>query len=125
MGPRRSGAGAPIESLARRAHRAALERRGGPRRCGGLMLDPWQRDAVTSDAPEQLWLAARQSGKSTCAAVRAVHLAASESGSLTLIGAAAMRQAGELFGKCKALLSPLGPRAPAIRRESLLSLTTV
>ena len=91
----------------------------------GLTLDPWQEAAVRSDAREQLWLCGRQVGKSLASAVRAVWTAVSEPGSLTLLVAPAMRQAGEAFGKVKALLTALGPRAPAIRRESALALTTV
>lgn len=90
----------------------------------GFPLDPWQYAAVNSDAPEQLWLCGRQVGKSLAAAVRAVWTAVAESGSLTLVAAPAMRQAGEAFLKVKALLNALGPRAPAIRRESTLALTT-
>jgi hypothetical protein len=93
--------------------------------CGITDLDLWQRNLLTSTASQQIMLCSRQSGKSLCAAIKSLHVAISEPGSLTLVVAPAMRQAQELFGKVKSLLSALGPRTPALRRESALALTLV
>ncbi len=54
--------------------RLALDRAAFARSVG-LDPDPWQEDALRSDAPRQLFNASRQSGKSTVAAVLAVHTA--------------------------------------------------
>jgi hypothetical protein len=87
-----------------------------------LKLDPWQQGLVLSSEP-WLMLCSRQAGKSTTAALLALHTAATEPGSLSLIVAPAQRQAAESFLKVKSLLAALGPRAPALRRESALALT--
>src|SRR3954451_9444258 len=84
----------------------------------GLTLDPWQREVVQSTARQQLLLCSRQSGKSLTAALKALHVAIAEPGSLTLLVAPAQRQAAELHGKVNWLLAALGPLAPAVRQES-------
>lgn len=92
-------------------------------RCG-LVLDPWQQHLVLSKAEAWLMLCSRQAGKSTTAALLALHTASTEPGSLSLIVAPAQRQAAESFLKVKSLLAALGPQAPPLRRESALALTT-
>src|SRR3712207_1842686 len=66
----------------------------------GFDLDPWQEEALRSEAARQLYNAARQSGKSTIAGIRAVHTALYEAGSLSLLLSPSLRQSQELFRKC-------------------------
>ena len=65
----------------------------------GIDPDPWQRDLLRSSSAKVLLNCSRQSGKSTMAAVVALHRALFYPGSLVLILAPAERQAKELFGK--------------------------
>ena len=69
-------------------------------RRAGIEPDPWQADVLRSMAPRRLLNCSRQSGKSTVAAVRAVHAALYEPGSLVLLLSPALRQSQELFRKC-------------------------
>jgi hypothetical protein len=69
----------------------------------GIEPDDWQADFLTSDATRVLMNCSRQSGKSTVAAIRALHEALTMPGSLTLILAPAERQAIELFAKVSRL----------------------
>jgi hypothetical protein len=82
-------------------------------RAGLPDLDPWQRSLLRSDAPRVLLNCSRQSGKSTMAAVVALHKALTEPGSLVLILAPAERQAKELFSKVAASYQALGHPIPA------------
>jgi hypothetical protein len=66
----------------------------------GFRPDKWQEDALRSEAPRQLYNASRQSGKSTVAAILAVHTALYEPGSLSLLLSPTLRQSQELFRKC-------------------------
>jgi hypothetical protein len=54
-------------------------------RRAGIDPDPWQAEVLRSTAPRRLLNCSRQSGKSTVAAVRAVHVALYEPGSLVLL----------------------------------------
>ncbi len=63
----------------------------------GLYPDKWQRDVLRSTAGRQIWLAARQSGKSTTVAVMAVHQALYVPNSLVLLLSPSLRQSGELY----------------------------
>jgi phage terminase large subunit-like protein len=65
----------------------------------GIEPDPWQRDLLQSPADRVLLNCSRQSGKSTMAAILALHQALYHPLSLVLILAPAERQAKELFGK--------------------------
>src|SRR5215218_4316977 len=62
--------------------------------------DDWQRDALRSRGPRQLYNCARQTGKSTISAILATHTALFEPGSLVLLISPTLRQSGELFKKC-------------------------
>jgi hypothetical protein len=66
----------------------------------GLDPDDWQIDALRSHAPRQLYNISRQSGKSTAAALLAVHTALFTHGALILVLSPTLRQSGELFKKC-------------------------
>ena len=87
----------------------------------GIELDDWQQEMVCSRA---LLLAAncsRQVGKSTAAALLAMHTALSEDNALVLIVAPSLRQSAELARSCKGIYGALGrPIRPV--RESILSI---
>ena len=87
----------------------------------GLDPDPWQRDALRSDPPRALWNCSRQSGKSTIAALLAVHGALYEPGSLQLLLSPTERQSGELFRKAVGFYRELGRPVP-IASETTLTL---
>jgi hypothetical protein len=82
-------------------------------RAAGITLYPWQVDAVRSPHKQQLWLASRQSGKSTTASVLATWTALAWPGSTVLLLAPALRQAELLFDKCLQLHRSAGMEAPA------------
>jgi hypothetical protein len=65
----------------------------------GLESDPWQLRLLRSSSSRTLLNCSRQSGKSTMAAVLALHKALVEPGSLVLILAPAERQAKELLAR--------------------------
>jgi hypothetical protein len=79
----------------------------------GLMLDDWQHAALVSTLPRALWNCARQSGKSTVAALLALYVALTEPGALILLVAPAERQAAELLRKVQDLYGVLGHLVPA------------
>jgi hypothetical protein len=76
-------------------------------------LDPWQERLLRSNSPRVLLNCARQSGKSTMAAIIAMHQALWRPSSLVLILAPAERQAKELFTKVAAAYQALGHIIPA------------
>lgn len=88
----------------------------------GMVPDDWQRDALRSNHPRQLWNNARQTGKSTVAAVKAVHVAVYEPESLILLLSPSLRQSQELFRKVLAVYKSLGRPVPS-EGENALSLT--
>ncbi len=91
-------------------------------RRAGIEADPWQADLLRSDPPRALLNCSRQSGKSTTAAVLAVHGALFEPNSLTLLLSPALRQSSELFKKCLAVYRDAGRPTPAAS-ETALTLT--
>ncbi len=92
-------------------------------RRAGIEPDPWQAAVLRSTAPRRLLNCSRQSGKSTVAAIRAVHSALYEPGSLVLLLSPALRQSQELFRKCldvyRALDHPEPPEAESALRLEL------
>jgi hypothetical protein len=66
----------------------------------GIDLDPWQADILRSDARRVLINCARQSGKSTIVAIKAVHRALYSPSSLIVLISPSLRQSQELFRKC-------------------------
>lgn len=84
----------------------------------GIEPDPWQKELLRSASPKVLLNCSRQSGKSTMAAVLALHRALFYPGSLVLCLAPAERQSKELFGKVADLYRRLrGAPAPASDRK--------
>jgi hypothetical protein len=79
----------------------------------GIEPDDWQRTLLGSDAPQVLINCGRQTGKSTIAAVLALHGALISPAALVLILAPAERQAKELFSKVTAFYRGLGYPIPA------------
>jgi hypothetical protein len=84
----------------------------------GYRLDPWQREAVRSEADQQLILAPRQSGKTLVSAVRAAHELLANPGALVLLVAPATRQAGELYRTARQFLEAV-PGVSLVQRSAL------
>jgi hypothetical protein len=74
----------------------------------GIEPDDWQARLLASDAPRVLLNCGRQTGKSTIAAVLALHGALVRPRALVLILAPAERQAKELFSKVASFYRTLG-----------------
>ncbi|HTO86754.1 MAG TPA: terminase, partial [Thermoanaerobaculia bacterium] len=65
----------------------------------GMDPDPWQREAMTSEATRSLILATRQGGKSSVAACRSVWEAICRPPALVVMLSPSLRQSSELFRK--------------------------
>jgi hypothetical protein len=78
----------------------------------GIVPDGWQEDLLRSSAERVLLNCSRQSGKSTMAAVLALHRALYHPGSLILCLAPALRQSQELFSKIAGFYRDLGRPVP-------------
>lgn len=87
----------------------------------GMVPDPWQEDVLWSDDPRILLNCHRQSGKSTVAAVLAVHAAVYEPRSLVLLISPSQRQSSEVFRKAMNVYQNLG-RPVIAEAENALSL---
>jgi hypothetical protein len=79
----------------------------------GIVPYQWQRDLLRSRSERILMNACRQSGKSSMAAVVALHKALYHPGSLTLVLAPSERQAKETFGKVTEYYRTLHGATPA------------
>src|SRR4051812_11054259 len=90
----------------------------------GLTPDPWQACALRSTAKKMILLVSRQMGKSTTAAMLALHEAIYVPGSLVIISSPTERQSIELFRKIRTFYNAIG--APDLSREltTTLELTT-
>lgn len=86
----------------------------------GFDPDGWQADVLRSDGRRLLLNCSRQSGKSTVAAVLALHTALYRPGSLALLVSPSLRQSGELFRKVTGFLARLEV-APAKTEDNKLS----
>jgi len=87
----------------------------------GVDPDPWQQRLLRSSANNVLLCCSRQSGKSSMAAVLALHRALYHPNSLVLVLAPALRQSQELFSKLSTFYRDLGRPVPA-NAERRLSL---
>lgn len=74
----------------------------------GYEPDPWQARFLRSGASRVLLNCSRQAGKSTTTALKSLHKALYEPGSLTLVLGPAERQAKEFFGKVSGFYADLG-----------------
>src|SRR5215210_7477375 len=89
----------------------------------GIVPDAWQKEFLRSSADRVLLNCCRQSGKSTMAAVIALHRALYYPGSLILCLAPALRQSQELFAKIAGYYRDLGrPVHPQTERKLSLEL---
>jgi len=88
-------------------------------RAAHIAPDPWQERFLRSAAPQLILNASRQSGKSTCTAVLAVHTALYQPGSLVLLASPSLRQSGELFRKALDVYHAVGEPIPAHAESAL------
>jgi hypothetical protein len=91
-------------------------------RAAGIEPDEWQAMVLESEERKLLMLCSRQSGKSTTAAMLAVHEAIYQPGSLALCLAPSLRQSGELFRTCRQIVGRVEVEVPEIIAESALRL---
>lgn len=87
-----------------------------------IQPDAWQRNVLRSSSGRLLLNCSRQSGKSTTAAVMALHRALYHPSSLVLLVSPSLRQSSELFRKVTDLVNAL-PYRPALPEDNKLSLT--
>jgi hypothetical protein len=88
-------------------------------RRAGLAPDPWQEAALRSRAPRSLWNCCRQSGKTSVAAVLAVHQALYTPGSLVLLVSPSLRQSQEGMAKVAQVYAAAGRAVPAETENKL------
>ena len=84
--------------------------------------DPWQQQVMMSPDKRILLNCSRQSGKSTIAAIIALHTALYRSGSLILLISPSLRQSSELFKKVTENLKKLQPKQK-LNEDNKLSMT--
>jgi hypothetical protein len=84
--------------------------------------DEWQKDFLRSSRPQLILNAHRQSGKSTCSAIKALHRAWFYRGSLVLMVSPSLRQSGELFRKTVDFLNMLPDRPRRLPEDNRTSL---
>lgn len=89
----------------------------------GFTPDPWQERALRWGGKRMLLNCSRQSGKSTTAAILALHTALFYPASLVLLVSPSLRQSAELFRKVQELFRTLPQEAqPALMEDNKLSL---
>jgi hypothetical protein len=87
----------------------------------GFTPDDWQQLVLESDARKFLLCCSRQSGKSTVAALLAVHEACFNPGALVLCLAPSLRQSAELFRSAMSIMKNVtAVILPAIAEQSVL-----
>ncbi len=87
----------------------------------GFKPDQWQIEALRSTGRRLLLNCSRQSGKSTIAAIKALHRALYWPGSLILLVSPSYRQSGELFLKVRESLAQLKAK-PQMLEDNKLSM---
>jgi len=101
----------------------ALDPSAWSERVAGFELDDWQAEVLRSDAGRVLLNCSRQSGKSTVAALLALHLALYRPDSLSLLLSPSLRQSSELFRKVadfyRQVAEPVPPEAESALRIEL------
>jgi hypothetical protein len=85
----------------------------------GVEADLWQADLLRSSARRMLLNCSRQSGKSTVAALLALHQAVYDPRSLVLVLAPALRQSQELFSKIREFYGSLDAPVPPLAHRRL------
>jgi hypothetical protein len=86
----------------------------------GMEPDGWQRDLLGDEIDRGIVCCCRQSGKSSGAALLALHCAHYKPGSLTLLVSPSQRQSAELFRKCKEFHRKLPDVVESMTEESVL-----
>ena len=86
----------------------------------GITPDPWQERILKTSAKRVILTCSRQSGKSTTAAILAVHQAIYHPGSLILMVSPTQRQSSELFGKARHFIGLL-PAAPKLVSDGAMA----
>lgn len=94
------------------------------RRLGFTELDPWQVQALRWGGRRLALNVHRQGGKSTVAAILALHRTVYWPGSLVLLVSPSLRQSSELFRKVTDLMGRL-PDPPRLTEDNLTSCTMV
>jgi hypothetical protein len=84
----------------------------------GIVPDPWQKQLLQSDSPRVLLNCSRQSGKSTMAAILALHQALLQRESLVLVLAPSERQSKELFSRVATFYRTLGHTSATLPTDS-------
>jgi hypothetical protein len=79
----------------------------------GIEPDEWQVEVLASDHPRKILCCGRQTGKSTVAAILAIHTALTKPGSTVLVVAPGERQAKLLFSKALSHYRQAGYPLPA------------
>jgi hypothetical protein len=79
----------------------------------GITPDPWQVEVLASRHPRKILCCGRQVGKTTVAAILAIHKALTQPGSTILVVAPGERQAKLLFSKAARLYKLAGYPLPA------------
>ncbi|VVB90737.1 Uncharacterised protein [uncultured archaeon] len=104
--------------------RLALDAVAFAREALGFEPDPWQANVLRWNGKRLLLNCCRQSGKSSTAAVLALHRALYHPGSLILVVSPSLRQSGELFRKVTDFLSNIKlEQQPLLKEDNRLSLT--
>jgi terminase large subunit-like protein len=85
-----------------------------------FVCDGWQAELLNSTSPRVLVLTSRQAGKSSTAAVAALHRALFHPGSLILMVSPSQRQSTELFKRCADFRRRLDP-PPALEQDNQTS----
>jgi predicted phage terminase large subunit-like protein len=88
----------------------------------GMELDPWQQAVLVSKSKRKALNCSRQSGKSTVAAIKALHFVLHNPGSLVILVSPSLRQSTELFHKVTTLYGKLDPK-PKLVKYNETSLT--
>lgn len=78
----------------------------------GFRVDPWQADLLRSDERQIIENITRQGGKSTSAAIKALHTALYQAPALIPLVSPSLRQSRELFGKVIEFMRGLEPAEP-------------
>lgn len=90
-------------------------------RRAGIDPDKWQIDVLRSQSAQQVLLCSRQSGKSTISAVKTLHTAIYQPGSLSLLLSPTERQSIELLMKVKTIHRSLAD-APKLLSDAVTKL---
>ena len=89
--------------------------------CLSISPDPWQQDVLRTSMERVILNCSRQSGKSTIAAIVALHRILFYDGSLVLLISPSLRQSAELFRKVTDMMKNL-PHPPTRIENNKLSL---